>query len=69
VKVKIISYGIKWNPKTKHGEVIIRLENGNTTNVPISSAEEFSAVALVLSRSPVFVNMNTGDIETEWEPV
>ena len=68
--VAIASYEIGWNPKTKQGAVQIKLENGQAYPVPVGSAEELSAVAMILNESPVSLNTDNGFIMTaNWEPV
>ena len=69
--VAIESYKIGWNPKTKEGGVRIKLANSNQEiAVPVGTAAEFTAVAMVLNESPVSFNTDNGFIHTPgWEPV
>jgi hypothetical protein len=68
--VAINSYQIGWNPKTKTGGVRIKLANGQEISVPVGSADEVSALGVVLNESPVSFNTDNGFIMTpSWEPV
>jgi hypothetical protein len=68
--VPIASYEIGWNPKTKQGAVRIKLGNGQEYPVPVGTAEELAALAMILNESPVSLNTDTGFIMTaNWEPV
>jgi hypothetical protein len=71
MKRQIISFGFNWNPSpnAKRGQVRLFFGPGiPPVDVPISSAEEFCAVAAILNESPVYLNPD-GSITTEMEPV
>jgi hypothetical protein len=65
--VEIREFGMSWNPATKQGEIILHLENGQAPKVPVSSAEEFAAIALILGETPIFLDTDNGRIQTKWE--
>jgi hypothetical protein len=68
--VEISSYEIGWNPKTKRGAVRIKLVDGQEYPIQVNSAEELTALGMVLNESPVVLNTDTGYIMTpDWEPV
>lgn len=67
--VAIRDYILIWNPKRKLGRVDLRLQTGQGIPIPISSAEEFAAIAAILNESPIGYETVSGDIVTGWEAV
>ncbi len=65
---KVLAYGLSWNPNIKSGSIVVRLEDGTQSEVPVGSAEEFAVISAILGESPVWVHQN-GSVTTEWEPV
>jgi hypothetical protein len=63
-----MSYRIAWNPQSNQGFVELTLQNRQTKNLTVA-ADEFVAIATVLNESPVFYNLQTGIIGTDWEQV
>lgn len=64
---KVLVYGLSWNPNVKSGTIVVRLEDGTQSEVPVGSAGEFAVVSAILKESPVWVHQN-GSLTTEWEP-
>lgn len=50
---QVTNYSLQWNPKTNKGAIFVKYSDGTNTKLAVNSAEEFLAVALVLSNSPV----------------
>jgi hypothetical protein len=69
MRVPIIGYGMGWQPKVNKGRITVRLQNGQNVNLPVESAEEFTALATILNESPVFFDTESGEIVTGWEQV
>jgi hypothetical protein len=68
--VPIVAYAMKWNFRAKQAAVRIKLQTGEEIPIPVSNAEELTAVATILNESPVSFNTDNGDIATtSWEPV
>lgn len=68
-KVPVTEYRAKWNPESNQGTIDVRIGNKSPTSVPLNSAEEFIAVMLMLSKSPVLFDQNTLDLECGPRPV
>jgi hypothetical protein len=68
MKKKILRYGLGWNPNTKQGAITLDVGDAQPMRVPVSSAEEFAALAAVLNEEPVFLDTTNGFIVTGWEP-
>lgn len=46
--IPVAHYRIMFSPQTNNGKIDIQLANGQTLNVPVNSATEYIAVALIL---------------------
>jgi hypothetical protein len=69
-KVPITSFQFGWNPHTKQGAIRLKLSTGQEVPVPVGTAEEFTAIAMVLNESPVSLITENGYIvTTDWDPV
>jgi hypothetical protein len=66
--IPIVSYRIAWNPQSKQGFVELTLQNRQTMKLTVA-ADEFVAIATVLNESPVFFNLQSRIIGTDWEQV
>lgn len=65
----IVDYRLGWHPGQDRGFVEVRVLGGSgAITLPVSSAEEFVAVATVLQEGPVSLNPD-GSITTGAEPV
>lgn len=62
-KVAVTNYRVEWNPVNNQGKVHVQIGSGEPKQVPIDSSEEFIAVMLMMSKSPVLFDPDTKDFE------
>jgi hypothetical protein len=67
-ELAITQYAMRWNPHAKSGNISLILTDGRRVEVPVASTDEFTAVALILKESPVFLRAD-GTIRSGLEPV
>jgi len=60
----VVNYDLRWNTELRQGAIWLKLDDGSTMQVPISSADEFTAVALLLTRPRVVLHED-GTIEAQ----
>ena len=68
-KANVTQYRVEWNAVQNQGTVQVQIGMGPAVPVPINSSEEFIAVMLMLSKSPVFFDTVTKDFECGPRPV
>lgn len=68
-RVAIAGYGLSWNPEQKIGEVTLRYQYGQQVKIRVNSAEELTAMAMILNESPVFYDEDSRSLVTGWEEV
>lgn len=69
-KLQVTTYRVEWNPLESKGKVHVQIAGyEKATEVPIDSSEEFIAVMLMMSKSPVLVDTETRDFECGPRPV
>jgi hypothetical protein len=69
MKQQIVEYQIQWNVTSNTGHVTVKLQQGNPHSLPINSAAEFIAVTQMLSKSPVYIDTQTGEMTCGPRPV
>jgi hypothetical protein len=52
---QITNYDLEYSPAKNQGTIFVKFSDGTSAKVPLNSPEEFIAVALVLSHSPVIL--------------
>jgi hypothetical protein len=68
-KANVTNYRVEWNAVQNKGTVEVQIGLGKAFPVPIDSSEEFIAVMLMMSKSPVFFDTVTRDLECGPRPV
>jgi hypothetical protein len=68
-KVPVTYYRVEWNPVTNQGVIHAQFSNAPHSQVPIESAEEFIAVMLMMSKTPVLFDTETKELECGPRPV
>jgi hypothetical protein len=68
-KVPVNNYRVEWNPVNNNGVIYTQIGNGPFEEAPINSTEEFIAVMLMMSKSPVLFDTQTKDLECGPRPV
>lgn len=68
-RVAIVGYGLSWNPEQKIGEITLRYQYGQQVKIAVKSAEEFTAMAMILNESPVYLDTDSKFLITGWEEV
>ena len=68
-KVPVTNYRVEWNPVTNQGVIHAQIGDKPTSQVPINAAEEFIAVMLMMSKSPVLFDTETKELECGPRPV
>ena len=58
--MRILKYGITYDPNGNTGNIMVRLENEKEIHVRFENMLEFAAIILVLKNPPVFLNEETG---------
>ena len=49
----VTNYDLQWKPATNQYAIWVKFSDGSSHQVPVSSAEEFIAITLLLQHSPV----------------
>jgi hypothetical protein len=49
----VAQYDLQWTPAANTGAIYLKLDDGRSSKVPVNSAAEFIAVALILDKAPV----------------
>lgn len=62
-KVPVANYRVEWNSVKNQGVVYVEMGGGGPKPVPIDSSEEFIAVMLMMSKSPVLFDTETKDFD------
>jgi len=68
-RIAIVGYVLSWNPEQKKGVIALKYQYGQTVPIHVNSAEEFTAMAMILNESPVFFDEASRTIQTGWEEV
>ncbi len=68
-KVLITQYQAEFNPRTNLFVIVVHPAGMAAQRVPIETMDEFNAVLNILSRSNVFLDTMSGDIEIPTRPV
>ena len=66
---KVAQYKLTWNPGTDTGTITLKLQNGQVIPLPVGSAQEFAAIAAILRNPSVAMNLDTGNMLTDWTQV
>lgn len=69
MKVPITQFWLAWNPKQKVGYITLKLQYGQQIRLDVKSAEEFTAIGMILNESPVVWDSDAEVITTGWEEV
>jgi len=65
----VSSYGVGWNPTTRQGRAFIQVANGPLTPVPIANAEELTILLLLMSKTGVQFEPQTGELDIQPRPI
>jgi hypothetical protein len=69
-QIPVVGYSIAWNPRANQGKIALRLQNSpQPQELLVETAEEFTALTMLLNESPVWYVTETGFIVTGWEQV
>lgn len=68
-RVAIAGYALAWSPQHKTGLVNLKYQHGQPVRIPVNTADEFIALAVILNESPVFYDDESRTIQTGWEEV
>jgi hypothetical protein len=68
MKLEVVEYKVDWNTVANKGAIQIKFKNNSTGTVPINSQEEFLIMLLLLSKSPIYVDTQSKDIELPPRP-
>ncbi len=65
---EITTYELDWNTKTHTGAIRAQFDDGPVEFAPVETAEEWIALALILSKAPVSYDPTTGIVTTGPRP-
>ena len=68
-RVEIVGYGLVWNPTSQTGQVTVKYKHGQTVPIPVKSAADLTAMAMILNESPVYLDTDSGFFMTGLEAV